>query len=535
MIGVALAALWLAAGGDVEAGLRALEEGRYEDAARLLEQAPPSYDGLVGLGLACGRLGRTACADTALGRAVALDPGRPEAFVERGGLRFLDQHYDDAIPDLERALRLREDAYARNLLASCLHLSGRPEEALAAWNPLGRPVLRQLEIEGLNQTRAEVARREVVAREGELLRPRDLRETRLRLEQAGVFDRITLRPVPVGEAAADLKVILDERHGFAGSWSELVIVSSINAASQRVRLRYANLAGSGVSLGAQYRWQSTRREVSIFGDWPRPFGWPVYLKLSAFNGRQAYDLEPADTVRHGKGADVAVRRVVGPTSLLTLTLRYRDRRFSVPRPDAAAGHLFGVEAALDRRLLDTHRQKLDGSLRLLESPDWLGSDVDFGRALASLGYRIFLSKPEGVSIEPSVLAARVLAGWGGSRTPLDEMFAVGGSPEMEYPLRGHPQTSGGVLGRQPLARSLLMANVEWRRRILDKAGGRLGFVLFYDGARVTRTAEGSAATFHDIGCGFRMTLGGGPVFRMDFGHGLTDGKNALFIGLGQVF
>ena len=84
-------------------------------------------------------------------------------------MRFLEGRYEEAVADLRRSLALREDAYARDLLASSLHLAGRELEALAAWNPLGKPALRVVEIGGLEKTSDRVARREVGLAEGETL------------------------------------------------------------------------------------------------------------------------------------------------------------------------------------------------------------------------------------------------------------------------------------------------------------------------------------------------------------------------------
>ena len=53
-------------------------------------------------------------------------------------------------------------------------------------------------------------------------------------------------------------------------------------------------------------------------------------------------------------------------------------------------------------------------------------------------------------------------------------------------------------------------------------------------------AEGGAVVYanvswYDVGVGLRMGLPGSGILRFDFGRGLTDGKNAVFIGLNQVF
>jgi hypothetical protein len=40
---------------------------------------------------------------------------------------------------------------------------------------------------------------------------------------------------------------------------------------------------------------------------------------------------------------------------------------------------------------------------------------------------------------------------------------------------------------------------------------------------------------HDVGIGIRVAFLGGLVVRTDVAHGLTDGKNAISIGLNQAF
>src|SRR6185436_16343155 len=91
----------------------------YEEPARQVAAASApeeDYDALVAKGISLGREGKHAEAAAAFDRAIALDGNRPEARVERGGLRFLERRYTDAARDLEEALAIRDDSYARNLL-----------------------------------------------------------------------------------------------------------------------------------------------------------------------------------------------------------------------------------------------------------------------------------------------------------------------------------------------------------------------------------------------------------------------------------
>jgi hypothetical protein len=184
-----------------------------------------AYDGLVSRGLEAGRAGRYDEAARALDSAIALGPGRPEAWTERGGVRFLEARYENAVVDLRRSLALREDA------------------------------------------------------EGDTVTPGALRAARRRLEATGVFERVTLRPRPQGDVTADLGYV-----------------------------------------------------------------------------------------------------------------------------------------------------QADGELR----------------------YEAVVSKPEGLSVERSVLAVRVRGGVGSDGLPVDEMYAPGVSPESDLPLRAHPLTWGGALGANPV-------------------------------------------------------------------------------------
>ena len=493
----------------------------------------PSYDALVAEGLARGREGRLVEAAALFDQAITLEPRRPEARVERGGVRFLEGRYDDAAADLEAALRLSDDAYARDLLATALHLAGRPEDALAQWNRLGRPSLRQVTINGLARTHDHVARGEILLREGEPLALAALRESRLRLVETGAFDRVVIRPAPLGEGRADAEVVLLERHGFASSWVEFLTTAAVHAAQARAALRYSNVGGEGVSIGAQYRWEKNRPETSALIQWPRPFGLGAYVRVRGFRGRELYDLgEPVRREAHG--ADLRLRRVLGPVTVGEFTIRTATRTFSPPTPDAPDGRVLGFEGGVERRLADRRRVRLDASARVFGASTDLGSDLGFARTLGRLRSHWRLS-PRRDDVERSTLAIQITLGLAASGTPIDEAFAPGASPEMELPLRGRPQIEDGAFGGTPLCRKLLLSNVEWRRRLWGGSGVDLGLVLFYDEAHLGAVFDAPGASFYDLGMGIRLGVAGSVALRLDWGHGLTDGRDAVSVGLGHVF
>lgn len=519
-------------------GAVAYREGRYDEAAELLtaeNAGQPTYDGLLRLGLAEGRRQRLPQAREAFGRAIALDPARAEAWLERGGLSFLEKQYPQAVADLQRALERAPDEYTRDLLASALHLAGRSDEALAQWNRLGRPLVGQVELSGLQFTREKLVRGELAFQPGQMLRLSELRESRLRLNELGIFDRVTVRPVPRSGGGADVQLAAVERHGLFSSPLDAGLSLGVGALQRHVHLRYSNLGGQGVNLSGRYRFAANQPELSLGGDWPRPFGWPLVLRLQGSRGEQPYEADGAFRART-RGARVAVRHVLGQRGVLELGYGIERRRFDVPRSDAPGGRVAGLDLVLEARLVDGFRQRLDTRLFVARPSSWLGSELSFGRAEARLVYKVYLEPPQGAALEPSVLALQLKGGWLSAEAPLDQWLGVGASPEMDWPVRGHRLYRDGVLGlATPLARGVGLANLEWRRRLYRGTAIQLGVAAFVDGAHLGPTVSDARRNYLDGGAGLRLAFRAGPLLRLDFAHGLLDGSDSLSLGLGYIF
>jgi hypothetical protein len=375
-----------------------------------------------------------------------------------------------------------------------------------------------------------VARREVPLREGEPLSLSGVREARLRLAETGAFERIAVRPVPGAAGTADLEVALVERHGFAQGWLDFVVSTGVEALQERVRLRYANLAGEGIAVGLEWRWEEHRPRTAASIDWPRPLGLDAVLHVRGFDGRQDYVREGAAIRQDARGVELGLRRVLGASTVGAFAVRTTDRTFS--DPTQPAGRLTGFDVGLERRLADRARLRAALSAHVFAAASALGSDPSFARAVVRAKGEWRLTLPDGDRASSSVLAGQLVLGQGSADTPFDEAFAPGGSPDMDLPLRAHPQARDGVLGVMPLGRSLVLANLEWRRRLARRAGFEAGLVLLYDAAWV---AQPGREAFHDVGLGLRIGLPGAGRVRLDYGHGLTDGANAFFAGLGQTF
>jgi hypothetical protein len=513
------------------------EKESYEEPARRFSEArappPQDYESLVALGISLGRQGKNAEAADAFGRAIAMDAGRPEARVERGGLRFIEHRYDDAVRDLEGALAIRKDGYTRNLLASSYHLVGRSEDALREWNELGQPLLAETTLTGFRHIHTGVARRELTLESGEMLDVAELRESRLRLQEVGVFSRVVLRPVPRQEGRADLEVAVHEKHAF-GSIPEFVGTAAGNALVKKVRLRYFGLFGGAINVGAQYRWEKSRPKKSVSLDWARFLWIPAYFHFSGERETQPFDVGGLTTMK-AKGFAVAARRVLGPRTVMELGFRTRDRDFSVIQADTPPGVIRGLSLGLEHRFWDSYRRQLDWSIAGFKAGGPLRSDLSYPQAVTSLRYEDILSPPDGTALEKTVIVARALGGWAGDDLPLDEMFAPGAASEMEFPLRGHKLRTAGVMGGSPMGRTLGLFNVEWRQRVINGRAFQIGFVLFYDAAHIARTAQGRDRTLEDVGVGLRLSVHG-VVLRADYGFAISGGsRHAYTAGFNQAF
>lgn len=503
--------------------------------------APPAtYDSLVAEAVTAARTGERATAERLLDLARALDPSRPEATVELAGLRFLDARYTEAVRLLRPVVRRSPGAHARDLLATSLHLAGRPDDAVEEWNALRRPVLRNVRFTGLHDTRARLVVPEVALVEGGLLTRDQLRETRLRLAETGAFSRVSVRPVPLGTGEADVDVALVERRGLGGP-PELAAVTLAKALQRTAWLRYDNVDGTGLSVRASYRWQDTQPRAEVALAWPHPVGLGATLLALGEWERAEYGLGGREVTLEARGAHVALRRVLGARTVGEARWRGRRRSFveadaEQTTPSARPGLVSGVSVTIERRLSEGWRHTFDAVASGFAAGRPAGSDIAFATARITGRAQVLLDEPPDRGGR-SVIAAQIVIGQGSRRTPLDELFVPGAASEMELPLRAYRDRSGGVLGRTPIGRSLALANLEWRPA-LGRWWGVVGVggAVFYDAARVGGTVANPGHAFlHNLGAGLRLDVLG-VVVRTDYAVSLSRPRSrALTVGLGQAF
>jgi hypothetical protein len=394
------------------------------------------------------------------------------------------------------------------------------------------PVVREVRIEGLQHTDDAVARREISVTPGEALKETDPEESREQLEQVGVFRDIHIARVPLPDGRVDLQVDVEDRRGFGRRPVDLAYIAA-NLLRKRAVARYRNLAGSGVNLGAHYRFDQ-RRETELMVEWPRPLGLASHLTIEAMTGQQPYDT-PAPTVLHQRGARLTFRSVLAPQATVDWSLGYRDRSFAGESVGAIGGDVLTADVGFETRVVDRERLQVH-----LESGVAHSQAVADGPTFGSLraGLRsTWTPWPEAGAagdLQPVQVALLMRAADAYGTVPLDGMFLPGSGTESRFPLRAHKVRRDGAIGRTPLGPSIFSVSNELRLRVLRSRRADLGLVPFLDVVRL-QAMSGLWTTLADVGIGARLGLRGRLVLRADFAHSLSDGKNAWSFGLGQSF
>lgn len=532
------------------AGGRALyESGQYADAESRLKQAlalgPATAELNFLLGMCAAFQGRDAEAEAALSRAIEADPAFTEARVEIGGLYFKQRRYEESAKALRKALELDPDnAYARDLLGTVYFVGGSQDRALAEWNRIGKPVLRELVIAGDGIAHPELLKEELAFRPGRLVRPAGFRESRTRLAKADGFSGISfsLRPSPDVPDQADLLVSGREERGLGPSPAAVLVGGLRDIVHETAYLDLKNIAHRGTHLHGAYRWDPHQRMAELALRAARLFGTPFYYRFGFRERRDEWFFAATDVLGEDEEFAVTRREVRLDVDHILNHRISLDHHLAIERSSARA-----VSGGLDRDPETRFVWGGDYAFRLAEAlASGLSADVGLSYDLSrpfGAGAKAFVrsvltatvaktwrreTSPESVGS----LTGRVAAGLSSVHTPFDAWFVLGVGPDVDYPLRAYRTTRDGMLGASPLGKSFVLMNVDYLRRI-----GRLPLVridggIFLDAGRTFGAgpfARPEGAPWKADG-GIRLVARVvGVALEISYAHGLTDNRQAFYI------
>jgi hypothetical protein len=476
-------------------------------------------DALVADGVRLAQANDLTGAERVLADATHRCPG-PAPVRELAGVRLLQRRWPEVgeLASMAVAVDPRDD-HAWRLLATSRFVQNDAAGALDAWNHVGELRVDLVRIDGLTRTRHRVVEHQVGIDIGDVLEPSMLQRARRRLEQLPTLFASNVEYVPVGSGRAELRASVSERslapRGAVG-WAATGLRA---AAARELSLPIASAFGGGERIDVAWRFWAGRPRYSLAVAAPAPWGGVWHVGASA--ERQPFTAGSDST--QGKPFDSAQGR-----------LRTSDRvSGSVTISDWAARPLrWEVVAGIDRWRDEGRFGRVGAALRWPSSDGrvstgvgfhgWLGEQA-FGAAQATFSWTSS-TRTRGL-----VFLARSAAETVTRRAPFDLWPAGDTGHARDLLLRAHPVIDDGRLRSERLGRALIGATGEARR--WWRAGpAAVAGAAFLDAGRTAWRHDGGAALVDvDLGAGLRFSLPAQQqgVFRLDFAHGLRDGRNAL--------
>jgi len=471
---------------------------------------------LVAAGVRESQSGDFAAAERTLTSALACPGGA--AYRELAGLRVLQKRWSDAASLADAATQADAgDAHAWRLLATARFLQDNRSGALAALNQAGEPAVDTVQVTGLRRTRAEIIERAIDVERGELLTQGALDRAHRRLNDVPSVRSGALEFVPVSAGRAEVRAVVNERHLFPTTFTDLAEIIGRSLFQQDPRFSISSITGGGERLDLQYRFRPGRPRFGVRLSAPAPWGgvWSV-------NGnweRQPFDTPLVETSERTTGRVAWTDWISG--------------RFQVSIRGGADSWLdIGTRGALGGTALVT---SLDDRMSLrLDVDTWLG-ETQFSSAKTIAKYRSS-NRREGL-----VFVSSGGAGVASDALPVEAWFAgdSGNARPGPVPLRAHGLVEDSKFFRtEQMGRTILHGSGEgqyWFQLRQSDAGAkpgeaagpagmlknlRLGAAVFLDSARVTRRMYSGDRNDVDLGGGLRVSLGGGGSLRVDYGHGL---------------
>ena len=279
-------------------------------------------------------------------------------------------------------------------------------------------------------------------------------------------------------------------------------------------------SGQGEVWTASWRWWADRPRVAMSFSAPRGGRMPGVWRVDSHWEAETYAVTgtvQADQLResHAHGGLTFGGWI---TSQLRYALTGGVDSWNGARRDASFG------ASLEHRLID------DRISLTAEGTRWV--PLISGRGLTLVATRVHLRG----SATAKHWDYRAVAGAEriSDTAPLALWRGAGDGRARSPMLRAHPLLIGGVIdagGGSSFGRTLMFGSAEGQRWFDRPHVPRIGVAAFTDIARASRSLAPGSTLNVDVGAGLRIRIPGWDGdLRVDVGHGLRDGRNAVTFG-----
>ena len=526
--------------------IQTLYDGKQWEAVVTATEDASTGPGDLGLyrGLALSHLQRWEEAEAAFRSSLAANPGDSRLMIELGGLAYRKKDFRAAKGHLRRALAIRDDRYANDLLASIYFLEGNLEAALKYWNRAGKPQLSDLRFQPQPALKPILLDRVFPFRRGSVWAGEQYLTTRRRLAELGVFqsERFDL------EANADDSFDLIFQSVQKPAWRDSPWIAGANLLSGLPYLtvypEFQNLDRAALNWNSMLRWDDQKRRYSSELSGPLrnnpAWGYRVRFDLRNENWNLTNTLVPAqpsfagvNLERQSVAMDFLDVAHEGWTWSLGPVFAHREFRNPIGLPAGAApfftgGSNLGLEGKISRELLrhPERRFAMEGTVSGQAGTFFNNSLGRYSKLNGDLDSR-WLPQARGDDYETHV---RVRSGGDFGYVPLDELYVLGFDRDTDLWMRGHPGLISGQKGNAPLGREYVLVNSDF-----DKIVYRAPFVTFragpfLDSGRIFDPSSYFAERvwMWDTGVQVKIRVLGSFEFVLGWGKDLRSGRNSFF-------
>ncbi|MGI9072278.1 MAG: hypothetical protein ACR2JB_13415 [Bryobacteraceae bacterium] len=516
------------------------EQRRWPEVVRVaqhLRDRSPDVAYLYGMALA--HLERWSEANEVFLNGYLQYPGDKRFPLELAALAYRAKSFGAAKSYLHAALKLQPDeSYANDFLGTIYLLEGNLEASLKYWNRIGKPYIRQVQLDPLPQLDPVLLQRAFAFSVDHVLNRDQLDVSRANLDRLAVFSQYQFDVAASERDQFDLDFRSMENTSKGKAAHLLPLLSGLPY--ETLYADFVNLGHSATNLATLWRWDAQKRRLfaALSGPLTQNPRWEYRLYS---DGR--WENWDVSTTFHGTGVPLRqfqMNKVEAGAQVeygVTGRLRWING-FSVAqrsfRNAGIAGSLFSGGFSVQQQTGIVY-----DLIRIPERRFTVSSSVDaqigrmltgktdlFSRVQGSASLR-WLPQPQGDDL---AVSADFRTGKTFGPAPFDELFMLGMDRDNDLWLRSQPGTEGGKKGSSPIGRDYVLVQGEIEKTVYHNEFLRWQAGPFYDAGRVYDSSHqfGSAAWLHGIGIQSKLRVPGAVMFLFSYGIDPRTGRSAFF-------
>ena len=393
-------------------------------------------------------------------------------------------------------------------------MAGDVKGALDAWNQIGQPRVRCVNVDGVVRTRRSAVIRYADIAAGDLFTAETFARLERRLDELPIASRSRVRYDPIDSGSAIVTPIVAERKLIPQGPQDWAVVGVHAAFVQEIRVNVSGPTGRGEVWSPSYRWSGNRPRAMLRLDAPAPGRLPGIVRFQTFLESQTYRY-PAlgDTVFRQPRQRVGAALSDWGTSWLRW-----EGGAAFDRIDTSP--YLALEGSLNARALG------DRFAVILTAGRWSGSGERASFTNGELVATVRSTTKQDVPLLTTLVGVARAA----DTAPLAIWPGAGSGEGRNALLRAHPLRRDSIITGEAFGRELVFTTTEYEYPFHTRVG-TVGVVGFIDAVRASRRLDPASSPVHvDVGTGVRFGASGTGKVRLDIGYGVRDGRVRLSAG-----